>query len=132
MTNAVRLARLARAQRALARAAQADHAATSAALAVEQSERAAILAALNRDGPIHGAVVSSMATVLRASGQRAERLSWEAEEAAQKAAHQDVAARILTRKADVAHRRDARKDERRRLDLLAATATVRNRGPASF
>ena len=116
--KATRLRRLARAQKALAGAAQAEHSAAATALAQERSNRAAILAVLDRDGPFHGIVAATMPEALKASGRRTQRLSQEAEAAERNAAHQEVAARILMRKADAALRCDARATERRRLEAL--------------
>jgi hypothetical protein len=119
VTAAFRIARLARAQRALARVAEAESAAAAAAVSSEKSEYAAIVAALNRDGPIHGPVVAAMADALKASGRRSERLAHMADEARRRAAREDAAARILMAQADKARKADARHQERRRLEEIA-------------
>ncbi len=122
MKRSDRLARLARAQRALADVAKAESVAANARYEASRAQADEIVGVLNATSVLHGFAVASMADALRRNGRTTERLKRIADERAGQSARQDRTAEVLEDRVTDAERRARRKSERERLeDLVSST-----------
>ena len=125
-SDAKRLNRLARAQRALAGVAAADRALAQRAYEDSAAQADLIVSALNGDHPLHGLAVSSMADALRRNGRATERLRRRADAAALDHTVKDRTAEALeTRAADETKIERAAAERRRIEELTSAPARRR-------
>lgn len=123
--RAARLARVARAERALAQLAAAERVGADAAHAASRADGEAILAALAADSPLHGLLVTTMAGTLRRNSQATERLAARAEAAGAHQRHAEERARIVAARAADAVATVDRDAERRRLEALGVETATR-------
>jgi len=136
MSRAERLARLARAQRALAEVAKADSITARKSFEDSAAQADEILGALNARSVLHGLAVSSMAETLKKNGRTTEKLRRAAEAMADQHNRQDRTAEVLEERAEEAARNERRAAERHRLLLLAcasprSSSTATSLPPAS-
>jgi len=116
--RARRLARLARAQRALAQLSAGEHAALSEAHARSEAAAGEIMEALNSDSPLHGLLTSMMAGALNRNAIATYRLGREMEAAAAVHRRETVRADAFDRRVSDAHRLLNRVAARRTLEAL--------------
>ncbi|RAH98299.1 hypothetical protein DLJ53_26690 [Acuticoccus sediminis] len=121
MKRPERLARLARAQRALADLAKAESIAANARYEDSRAQADEILSALNETSVLHGFAVSSMAETLRRNGRTTERLRRVADERAGQHAREDRTAEVLEERAAAASLQARRKAERQSIEILVSS-----------
>ncbi|WP_108662738.1 hypothetical protein [Acuticoccus kandeliae] len=123
--SAERLARVARAQRALARVAALERANAEAAHRDSIAAGEAIIASLSAESDLHGIIVPTMAKALRRNARHAEALRRNADLARARHMRDDTAARRLEEEARLAERAEGAKAERRRLEAVALESLAR-------
>lgn len=116
--RAKRLARLARAQRALAELSARENARLNEAHAASEAAEGAIIGALNADSPLHGLLTETMADALTRNAVTTYRLAREVEAAADVQRHETVRADAFERRAADARRLLGRIASRRELEAL--------------
>lgn len=126
--RARRLARIARAQRAITELAAREHAATVAAHARSETDAGAIVGALNAESPLHGLLTGMMAEALQRNAVETHRLGREVARADQRLRHQKTRTDALDTRAEEARRALDKRAERRALeDLVTRSPPRRNR-----
>ncbi|UOM35707.1 hypothetical protein [Acuticoccus sp. I52.16.1] len=121
MKRPERMARLARAQRALAEVAKAESIAANARYEDSARQADEILDALNATNVLHGFAVKAMADTLRRNGRTTERLRRVADERASQYVRQERTAEVLEERATQASSEARRKEERQRIEILVSS-----------
>ncbi|MBJ3778658.1 hypothetical protein [Acuticoccus mangrovi] len=129
MTTPARLARIARAQRALRRAAAADAQMADRRVAESEAHEEAIVAALNADSPLHGLLVGTMANALTRAARNTDGLRRQAHRAAAHYRREHLAGEVLEERVATAERAEAAVQERRRLERILAESCAVPRAP---